>query len=83
LLTPFFYAKQTTTSASSRLAKLLPSFISNENIRRLYLDRYLTNATTPQNALRRLVDKNIVTRIDCGNYQFEDKAFADWVRHRK
>lgn len=38
---------------------------------------------TPQNALRRLADKNIVTRMDRGNYQFEDEAFADWVRHRE
>ncbi|MDB5794997.1 MAG: hypothetical protein JWR25_1376 [Noviherbaspirillum sp.] len=39
-------------------------------------------AATPQNALRRLVDRNIVTRMDRGSYQFEDEAFADWVRHR-
>lgn len=40
-------------------------------------------ATTSQNALHRLADKNIVTRIDRGNYRFEDEAFADWARHRE
>ncbi|NMM25788.1 MAG: hypothetical protein HHJ12_00560 [Glaciimonas sp.] len=40
-------------------------------------------AATPQNTLRRLADKNIVTRMERGNYQFEDEAFADWVRHRE
>ncbi|MFC5474767.1 hypothetical protein [Paraherbaspirillum soli] len=40
------------------------------------------NKNTIQNALRRLSDKNIVTKIDYGLYQFEDEALADWVRHR-
>lgn len=39
-------------------------------------------AATSQNTLRRLANKNIVTRMDRGNYQFEDEAFADWVRDR-
>ncbi len=37
---------------------------------------------TTHNALRRLTDKNIVTKITHGNYQFEDEAFADWVKHK-
>ncbi len=35
-----------------------------------------------QNALRRLSEKNIITKIDHGIYQFEDEAFGDWVKHR-
>ncbi len=37
---------------------------------------------TAQNALRRLSSKNIITKIDHGMYQFEDEAFADWVKHK-
>ena len=40
------------------------------------------NKNTIQNALRRLTSKNIVTKIDYGIYQFEDEAFADWVKHK-
>ncbi len=40
------------------------------------------NKNTTQNALRRLANKNIVTKMDYGVYQFEDEAFADWVKHR-
>jgi hypothetical protein len=36
---------------------------------------------TVQNALRRLSDQTILTKIDRANYQFEDEAFADWLRH--
>lgn len=39
-------------------------------------------ASAVQNSLRRLADKNVVTRIDRGTYRFEDEAFADWVRHQ-
>jgi len=35
-----------------------------------------------QNALRRLVSKNILTKMDYGVYQFEDESFADWVKHK-
>lgn len=38
--------------------------------------------STPQNALTRLTNKNVLTRIDVGRYQFEDAAFSDWIRHR-
>ncbi|GIZ53090.1 hypothetical protein [Noviherbaspirillum aridicola] len=38
--------------------------------------------STPQNALSRLMNKNLVTRLEHGRYQFEDESFADWVRHR-
>lgn len=39
------------------------------------------NKNTTHNALRRLSNKNIVTKIEYGIYQFEDEAFADWVKH--
>jgi len=32
------------------------------------------------NALIRLCDKNILTRMEYGIYQFEDEAFAEWVK---
>ena len=35
---------------------------------------------TPQQALRRLQNANVVVRLDHGEYRFEDEAFADWVR---
>lgn len=35
----------------------------------------------PQNALKRMSNKNIITKIQYGMYQFEDEAFADWVKH--
>lgn len=38
---------------------------------------------TSHNALRRLSNKNIITKIDYGAYQFEDEAFADWVKYRE
>lgn len=37
--------------------------------------------STPQNALTRLMNKNLVSRVDTGKYQFEDEALADWARH--
>lgn len=37
---------------------------------------------TAQNALRRLFNKNIITKIEYGTYQFEDEAFSDWVKYR-
>lgn len=40
------------------------------------------NKNTTHNALRRLMDKNIVTKLEHGIYQFEDEAFADWVKHK-
>ncbi len=41
------------------------------------------NRNTAQNALRRLVSKHVITKIDYAAYQFEDEAFADWVKHRE
>lgn len=41
------------------------------------------SSNTIQNALRRLSEKNIISRIDHGMYQFEDEAFADWVKHKE
>lgn len=38
--------------------------------------------STAQNALTRLVNKNIVGRLDFGKYGFEDEAFAQWIRRR-
>ena len=39
------------------------------------------NKNTTQNALRRLANKNLITKVEYGSYQFEDEAFADWVKH--
>lgn len=39
------------------------------------------NKNTTQNALRRLSNKNLITKVEYGIYQFEDEAFADWVKH--
>jgi hypothetical protein len=41
------------------------------------------NKSTIHNSLRRLSDKNIITKIEYGVYQFEDEAFADWVKYRE
>ncbi|MDP1573656.1 MAG: hypothetical protein Q8L78_01795 [Coxiellaceae bacterium] len=38
---------------------------------------------TIHNALRRLGNKNIITKVGYGIYQFEDLAFADWVKHKE
>jgi hypothetical protein len=38
------------------------------------------NKSTVNNALARLAKKNIITKMEYGIYQFEDEAFADWVR---
>lgn len=40
------------------------------------------NKNTTHNALRRLFSKNIITKLHYGIYQFEDEAFADWVKYR-
>ena len=34
-----------------------------------------------ENALRRLGNKNLITKIEYGKYQFEDEGFYDWVGH--
>ncbi len=39
------------------------------------------NKNTTHNSLRRLMDKCILTKIGYGQYQFEDEAFSDWVKH--
>ncbi|MBA2650477.1 MAG: hypothetical protein H0U75_12965 [Legionella sp.] len=39
------------------------------------------NKNTTQNALRRLANKNLITKVEYGTYQYEDEAFADWVKH--
>ena len=39
------------------------------------------NKNTTQNALRRLANKNLITKVEYGTYQFEDEAYADWVKH--
>lgn len=45
----------------------------------LGLGKPIDNSTV-QNALRRMSAKTLVTKVDRGRYQFEDEAFADWVR---
>lgn len=37
---------------------------------------------TPAHALRRLQAANIVTKLNQGEYRFEDEAFAQWVRQQ-
>lgn len=39
------------------------------------------NKMTIQNSLRRLEKKNLITKMEHGIYQFEDEAFADWVKY--
>lgn len=39
------------------------------------------NKNTIHNALRRLSNKNLITKIEYGKYQFEDEGFYDWVGH--
>ena len=39
------------------------------------------NKNTIHNALRRLRNKNLITKIEYGKYQFEDEGFSDWVGH--
>jgi len=38
------------------------------------------NKNTPQHALRRLQQENLVAKLDYGNYQLQDDAFAEWLR---
>ena len=46
----------------------------------LGLGKAIANNTV-QNALRRLSDQTILTKIDRATYQFEDEAFADWLKN--
>jgi hypothetical protein len=39
------------------------------------------NKNTPQHALRRLQEENLVAKLDYGNYQLQDDAFAEWLRN--
>lgn len=39
--------------------------------------------SVPQHALKRLVANAVVTRLDQGEYRFEDDAFAQWVRNAR
>lgn len=41
------------------------------------------NKNTSHNALRRLVAKHIITKMDYASYQFEDESFSDWIRHQE
>lgn len=36
---------------------------------------------TPQQSLRRLQDENVVAKLDYGDYQLQDDAFAEWLRN--
>ena len=33
-------------------------------------------------ALKRLQDQELITRIDVGEHRFQDEAFAEWVKNR-
>jgi hypothetical protein len=37
--------------------------------------------STPQNSLRRLQDEELVVKLDYGDYQLQDDAFAEWLRN--
>jgi len=50
--------------------------------RELGLGKPVDNSVV-QNALRRLADKTLVTKLERGRYQFEDEGFADWVQDSK
>ena len=39
--------------------------------------------SVPQNALKRLMDNQILIRVGHGEYRFEDEAFADWIKKEK
>ena len=39
------------------------------------------NKNTTHNALRRLCNKNVITKLEYGKYQMEDESFADWIRY--
>jgi hypothetical protein len=45
----------------------------------LGLDEAVTK-NVPQQSLRRLQDADLVIRMDYGDYQVQDDAFAEWVR---
>jgi hypothetical protein len=36
---------------------------------------------TPQQSLRRLQDEELIVKLDYGNYQLQDDAFAEWLRN--
>ncbi|MFZ2393795.1 hypothetical protein [Rhodoferax sp.] len=38
------------------------------------------NKNTPQHSLRRLQEENLVVKLDYGDYQIQDDAFAEWLR---
>lgn len=72
--------------------KILLSFIANgtsdfygkETLHRLSAALGIAesiNKNTVQNALIRLSKNNIITKIEHGSYQFEDEAFADWIKY--
>jgi hypothetical protein len=48
----------------------------------LGLDQAVTK-NVPQQALRRLQDMELVLRMDYGDYQVQDDAFAEWLRNHE
>lgn len=46
----------------------------------LGLEKPVTAAAL-QNSLRRMTNRNVITRMDRGAYRVEDEAFAEWLRH--
>ncbi|MDB6089004.1 MAG: hypothetical protein JWN85_1788 [Gammaproteobacteria bacterium] len=48
----------------------------------LGLDQAVTK-NVPQQSLRRLQEIDLVLRMDYGNYQVQDDAFAEWLRNRE
>src|SRR5882757_8328218 len=37
----------------------------------------------PQHALRHLLERGVLARVEQGDYRFEDETFADWIRTRE
>lgn len=69
----------------SMIAKGISDLYGKESMQKLGLSLGVTgpiNKNTINNALRRLLNKQILTKIEYGHYQFEDEAFADWVKYQ-
>jgi len=39
--------------------------------------------STSQNALKRLQEADLIVKLEHGQYQLQDDALAEWLRHRK
>lgn len=74
--------------ADQQVLKLLANGVTelHSEPTRLRLGRLLgvdqaVSKNTPQQSLRRLQDEAIVAKLDHGQYQLQDEAFAEWLRN--